>query len=413
VPVAVLRIGLWRAWIVFTRRPWAFSISIGLLLAQLLASGSAAYVLVLVLAVAGTVKELADIGFKVREHFLAVKAAKPVFRSDPMLLPYKSPYDSWRKINLDGGEAIHDPVLDAELASDRTLPFDAKREMWRPTGKNEEVRALKVSTLAFDEDKVRLSSDLVAGVDRVQLQRTSYSAFLVTNRLATCEYREKDALHELIEFPDGPAAGLSHLPRLPMSNCSNHIGVDVLAVADGKILLQRQTSRNELSKDLVAGSGSGSADWRDLEAPRGWRSLWVRRPAPRCSDLLEFARYAMWREMVEEMGLVPADQHGPEDIKVVGYARVTSLGGKPQFYGVASLGRVTTRVTGKDKLFTFDHRTVDFDPYDGVPGLLVALDEVERRYHGQLSFPLHMNIQLIRQWLARDPAAAAAWLKLS
>jgi hypothetical protein len=116
--------------------------------------------------------------------------------------------------------------------------------------------------------------------------------------------------------------------------------------------------------------------------------------------------------MVEEMGLSPAEQHQPGDIKVVGYSRVTSLGGKPQFYGIASLGRVTTRITRKDKLFTFDHRTVDFDPYDGVPGLLVALDEIERRYRGQLSFPLYVNIRLIRQWLDRDPAGAAAWLKL-
>ncbi|WP_410632643.1 hypothetical protein [Amycolatopsis sp. cmx-4-83] len=74
---------------------------------------------------------------------------------------------------------------------------------------------------------------------------------------------------------------------------------------------------------------------------------------------------------------------------------------------------MTTRIARKDKLFSFDHRTVDFDPYDGVPGLLVALDEIERRYRGQLSFPLHVNIRLIRQWLDRDPVGAAAWLKLS
>lgn len=42
----------------------------------------------------------------------------------------------------------------------------------------------------------------------------------------------------------------------------------------------------------------------------------------------------------------------------------------------------------------------------------MALDEIERRYRGQLSFPLSVNIQLIRQWLDRDPAGAAAWLKL-
>ncbi len=409
--MTVLRIGLWRAWIVFTRRPWAFSISAGLLLAQLLVSGKAAYWLVLALAITATGKELVDIAMKVFDHFKEVKAAKPVFRAEPVLLPYKSPYDRWAKFALDGCEAVHDPELDAELAADARIAFDAKPEMWRPTGKHEEVRALTVSTLAFDEDKVRLGSDLFAGTERVQVQRTSYSAFLVTNRLATCEFREKDSLHELIEFPDGPAAGHTALPRLEWSNCSNHIGVDVLAVAGGKLLLQRQTSRNELSKDLLAGSGSGSADWLDLEARRRRRTL-RRRSRPRSSDLLAFVKHAMWREMVEEMGLSPAEQHQPGDIKVVGYSRVTSLGGKPQFYGIASLGRVTTRITRKDKLFTFDHRTVDFDPYDGVPGLLVALDEIERRYRGQLSFPLYVNIRLIRQWLDRDPAGAAAWLKL-
>jgi hypothetical protein len=213
----VLRIGLWRAWIVFTRRPWAFSISAGLLLAQLLVSGKAAYWLVLALAITATGKELVDIAMKVFDHFKEVKAAKPVFRAEPVLLPYKSPYDRWAKFAADGCEAVHDPELDAELAADARIAFDAKPEMWRPTGKHEEVRALTVSTLAFDEDKVRLGSDLFAGTERVQVQRTSYSAFLVTNRLATCEFREKDSLHELIEFPDGPAAGHTELPRLEWS----------------------------------------------------------------------------------------------------------------------------------------------------------------------------------------------------
>ncbi|WP_410632642.1 hypothetical protein [Amycolatopsis sp. cmx-4-83] len=72
-------------------------------------------------------------------------------------MPYEGPYDRWAKIAANGCEAVREPELDAELAADARIAFDPKPEMWRPTGKHEEVRALQVSTLAFDEDKVRLA----------------------------------------------------------------------------------------------------------------------------------------------------------------------------------------------------------------------------------------------------------------
>lgn len=147
----------------------------------------------------------------------------------------------------------------------------------------------------------------------------------MTNRLAAYEYRRRGSRHEVLPFAEIGLDAEGRIPKLARSRCSNHVGVDVLAVSDGLILLQRQSFRNGLNAGLVTGSGSGSADWADLTSPEVEQ------------DLGRLVRQAMRREMGEELGLSAADLPGLDDIRLVGYGRMTSLGGKPQFYGVARL----------------------------------------------------------------------------
>lgn len=118
----------------------------------------------------------------------------------------------------------------------------------------------------------------------------------------------------------------------------------------------------------------------------------------------------MAREMTEELGLPePPD---PARIKVLGYARWTTLGGKPQFYGIAKLDDAKPRRKGIEKLFVDYHPEETFDPHNGIAGLLRALDAIEQNHRSALSFQLAVTIRLIRQWIAAEPAAAAAWLGL-
>ncbi|WP_370961144.1 hypothetical protein [Amycolatopsis sp. cg9] len=409
-----LRIGLWRAWAFVQQRPLKLTVGIFLLIVEILVPRSASFWILVGLTIAVAAKELIDISEKVYKDLKKILTIESKLRQRPLQLPYKSPYDSWEKIEFEGSQAVHDPVLDAELTTDPFITLEKQHKMWRPpSAEHETVRKLKVPTLDFDEDKVRLESDLEAGITTAKVRRTTYSAFLVTNRLALYEYREHHAAHEYLEFPDLGPDGRGPLPRLPLSTCSNHIGADVLAISEGRLLLQRQANKNIMNGGLIIGSGSGSADWQDLVAEEGRRRSRPE-PPPRCRDLCSFVKYTMWREMVEEMGLRGDQRHGPENIKIIGYCRVTAWGGKPQFYGVASLGPVEPKVRGMERRYVDDQLAERFDPKDGVPGLLGALDAVERRYgsNGELAFPLYITIQLLRQWLHRDAPAAAAWLKL-
>ena len=120
----------------------------------------------------------------------------------------------------------------------------------------------------------------------------------------------------------------------------------------------------------------------------------------------------MRRELTEELGLDPTEAPSLDDIRIVGFNRTTSLGGKPQFCGVARLGPVKLRIRRQEALYVDEYLTdVRFDPEDGVPALRAALDRLESTYQQQLAFPLFVTSQLIRQWLDTDPNAPA-WLGL-
>ncbi len=75
------------------------------------------------------------------------------------------------------------------------------------------------------------------------LQRTDYSAFIVTNRIGSVELRERGAQRPLVDTGE-VLLNAGRIPRLSRSRCSNHSGVDVLAVTDdGRVLITRQAGR--------------------------------------------------------------------------------------------------------------------------------------------------------------------------
>jgi hypothetical protein len=398
--MVLLRIFAWRVWTYLVRRPWTLIAGFGLLLIELLLPRSSSYSLLIAVTVVITGKGVLDVLTPVYEDMKRSMALKPRPRLDgPLRYDYAGPYRQWQHIAADDEDAVHDPELDARLVAGTPIPLEVDQRLWLPRDEYERVRALKVSTLDFDEMKLRVVDDLLAGTEKLRVCRTPYSAFLVTNRLASYEYRESNNPHEALPFEDIGLNSERLIPRLPLSNCSNHLGVDVLGISEGRILLQRQSGRNRLNGDKILGSGSGSADWQDLAASG--------------NELGAFVRYSMRREMVEELGLSREETPDLDDIRIVGYNRTTSLGGKPQFCGVARLGPVTARIRRQEVLYVDEHLTYEtFDPADGEPALRAALDRIETRYRRQLAFPLYVTIQLLRQWLDTDPDAAA-WLGLA
>jgi hypothetical protein len=130
-----------------------------------------------------------------------------------------------------------------------------------------------------------------------------------------------DPRHALLTDSSG------HLNTLAESTLADCIGISTIAVtADGALVTVRQTSRNIASALLLAPSGSGSLDPRDLEdASPGNGSA---------RTLQDIVCHGMERELCEETGI------RPEEIRrtrVTGFARWLERGAKPEFFGLTEL----------------------------------------------------------------------------
>ncbi len=313
-------------------------------------------------------------------------------RDRPVLLdaPYEPPYDAWQHVELRSWRAVTDPRLNHRLRAEQRIAVELAGERWRPAPKHlAELQQLRRMRIDFDDAKIRLASALLTSSTAVVLQRTDYSAFLVTNKLGIVDvmgYGERPLVRaEEVVLRGGV------IPNLRRSGCSNHLGVDVLAVVDdGRIVFTRQTAANQLSQKLLVSSGSGSMDWSDLR---------------RGDDLVTLVKRAMRREMLEELGIPDRERPGLEQLRVLGYARPTHLGGKPQFFGVARLHRATTSIKGIEKRYAFDHVTLDYSPAGGVRDLERAIERFESRRSPECSFTLHLNLRLRLDWLRGDPGA--------
>jgi 8-oxo-dGTP pyrophosphatase MutT (NUDIX family) len=379
-----------------SRYSWALVVGIVLIFSDLVGLPSSPVLFVLGIGSAGY--GVFEIALRVSQDVRTLRRMYGQERlGGPIVKPYEHPYDDWQEFELKQWHAVNNPSLDARLASGRIIQIDRNEQMWKPKGQHvEELRRLLSLRLDSDEHKIRLSSDLLPSTDMVQVQRTAYSAFLVTNRLGPYEIRERGNSRELIDA-DQVILRAGRLPTLARSKCSNHLGVDVLAfTTDGRIIVTVQSNKNQLSPDLLAPSGSGSVDWDDL---RGHE------------DLIGALAGAMRREMSEELGLPPSEVPDLRAVRVLGYARMSHLGGKPQFFGVIRLNLVHEQVRGIERRYIHDYREICFDPEQGIDDAVKAIRAFDHRYRSQMSFPLYINLQIVLRWLTGN-ANAADWLVL-
>jgi hypothetical protein len=154
------------------------------------------------------------------------------------------------------------------------------------------------------------------------------------------------------------------LRTLAESNLANGIGISTIAVtADNSLVVTRQTARNIASPQLLAPSGSGSLDLRDLGSASTGR--------PRQEEILqEIVCRGMERELREETGI---RQHEIRHTKVVGFARWLERGARPEFFGITELS-ITARDIEEQRRLTSDERLYT----DGTFALSIDLSELGR-----------------------------------
>lgn len=377
------------------RRPWFLVIGAGLIVLDLAGLSSSQPVL-FVGGLASVGYGLADIVGKTLQDFRSLRQIydRPLGAAS-LDKPYERPYDSWERAELRGMCAVTNAPLNGRLRRDDRIPAQRDGQDWLPAGECEELRALMRLRLDTDERKIRLATDLFDDTPEVVLRRTRYSAFIVTNRVGAVELLRRGSTRPIVDV-DAVLLNGGRIPQLKRSRCSNHLGVDVLAVTDdGRVLITRQGRGTEVSQQLLAPSGSGSVDWADFHPD---------------DDLNTVLRRAMAREMREELGLAKAQTPSLDSIVLLGYARLSNLAGKPQFFGAVRIPSIVQRVTASERRYIDDHTNVWFDPGGGPTELVQALTSFESAHHAELSFPLYLNLRLFRDWLSTDPAAAT-WLQ--
>jgi 8-oxo-dGTP pyrophosphatase MutT (NUDIX family) len=127
-----------------------------------------------------------------------------------------------------------------------------------------------------------------------------------------------DPRHALLANASG------HLNTLSESTLADCVGISTIAVTtDGALVLVRQTSRNIASAMLLAPSGSGSLDPRDI----GHKTL------------QDTVRHGMERELCEETGIRPDEIRTTH---VTGFARWLERGAKPEFFGLTELSATSS-----------------------------------------------------------------------
>jgi hypothetical protein len=262
---------------------------------------------------------------------------------------------------------------------------------------------LKTSNRFFNEEKLCLGSDLLSGASVAKVFRGSYYHGFVSNDLVTSVIWERDNRDALLyEGSRQPIFVVSsekaryELGLIEDSGLSNHVGTSVLLItSDGYIPVWRQTKgERHIDKDIT--TASGSCDWRD------WNTL------PNTSNsLTEAVRRTMERELREECGLVqPHLLEMPIAIRLLGYFRWVSLGGKPQFVGIARAPVLL------DELNPEKYELDRGRKYHvlNVPELQNQIDEYLKSEAKECSLPLWVTLACLRDRCAKEPEGLAAFL---
>lgn len=228
------------------------------------------------------------------------------------------------------------PQVNHALFNGSTGKFLVEPRRFRPSLPNTVAYVLlreftqQRSVVLFNALKVRLATDLMlapsGSLEAVKVQPTRYFDTMITNNsigvmITSCRTRD-------ITFDGTEACFPRHLvPVCDQSSCANQIGTSTIAVtADHYLVLVEQSRRSNLSRNLLAPSGSGSADWKDAE---------------HISDLQQFVKRAAGRELTEECGLT---ETAISWMRIIGFGRILQLGGLPQFFCLAKLECLYERI---------------------------------------------------------------------
>jgi hypothetical protein len=233
----------------------------------------------------------------------------------------------------------------------------------------------------FNEAKLCLSHRVDPGCP-VECHRGTYFDSVLTNEACTKLLASEDG-NDLVAdlthmFPvqhDGQ--GRAYLEDVDTSAMNDHIGVSTLGFTEDHYLVLWEQAQGQQSHLLLAPTGSGSCDFKDLDA----------------SDFCRTLCRAMERELCEESGRKGL-RMGPAVIQktmILGFYRWLRRGGKPEFAGITRLkvkrGGMQPNPAETSKPLNNRKNTFKVAKIEDLPSVLN-----EMRQGGGLSLPLAMNL---------------------
>lgn len=299
---------------------------------------------------------------------------------------YSGPYSRWRntKIGRSGGWR-HDDQLDQWLFGRPPISLKNNRRRWVPVG--DKARRLWIlwggKSFTFNEWKVRLVSDLSYDVAKVEVQKTDYASSMATNYLCLSGLIVGD--EPAVRFDDiGLITG--KIPALSESQCSNHLGGDLLVIGPGILWLTLTSKKSDVGGGMYHCTASGSFDW---DSDRKGQE-----------DLLGLIETGLRRELTEEARFSEKAALDGE-FRIVRYARATYAGGKPQFLALCRYPNRNPDRPGKKEKFTTKVQEIGFPTDAGLRGLVEALDRFRTGAKDQdpqpFSKPLTICVELLRE----------------
>ncbi|GHG62436.1 hypothetical protein GCM10010919_07750 [Alishewanella longhuensis] len=292
-----------------------------------------------------------------------------------------------------------------------SIPIFPIKTSWRLKAKGQEllpfsILRLKGKSYVFNENKVRLNTDLLINdkqhLPPVNLQKTSYFNSLASNEMSFIQLsirKATDLKNSATEIYNGLSLFLDPLPDstyllqpLSSTTCSNHIGVSTMAItSDQVVIITGQSRHNIQSRRLLAPSGSGSIDWKDVK---------------KHTDLLTLVKNAAERELCEECGINP--KNVTMTTKVIGFSRMLNRGGKPEFFCVTQVQQTSAEIeqdhSDQEFIFTsFNHADQLYKKISLESDKVTeSVEEFCVKYSDSISVILALNLRFMAEHLSTN-----------
>ncbi len=296
-------------------------------------------------------------------------------------------------------------MVHSQQRYNRIFEFIVKnRVIITPFIKYQYYNSVRKQQMFFNEDKLCMGSDLTMNNKAIKYYKSNYYNSFLTNEISTKVLKRTEDATVLYDASNFYPAELGNsetvnIQPLEKSAMSNHIGASTLAVsADNYLIIRRQGKNAQQNQNKLISTGSGSCDFSDLKN----------------ENLNDTVEYAMNRELWEENGGdklgIKIDEIG--ETKVIGYYRVLSRGGKPEFAGITKLNwDYSDLVSNKNELIDISN-SADTDTYylesvESIPNAIKSL-----KNQPNISTSLYMCIDALEYYYLKRPDELKAFLML-